>query len=62
MVAKTKVCPGCKGNNLTHLHDSAHGVAGTHIAGSERYECVDCDKVVFASEGRDLGFNFIYEA
>ena len=32
-------CPGCKKETLRHRHNEAHGISGTHMAGSERYEC-----------------------
>ena len=32
-------CPKCKKQTLKHLHNTAHGIPGTHMAGSERFEC-----------------------
>lgn len=37
-----------------HLHDAAHGIEGTHMTGSERYECAACRLVTRA---RDEGWN-----
>jgi hypothetical protein len=36
-------CSQCK--RITphrHIHDTAHGIAETHMTGTERYECVYC--------------------
>ena len=33
------ICPNCKSNDMKHEHDTAHGIAGTHITGSERFTC-----------------------
>ncbi len=35
------LCPKCKEDKLKHLHACAHGIEGTHMKGTERYEC-DC--------------------
>lgn len=32
-------CPKCEKDTLQHLHATAYGIPGTHMAGSERYEC-----------------------
>ena len=32
-------CPKCNKDTLQHMHNTAHGIEGTHMAGSERYEC-----------------------
>src|SRR5262245_3841170 len=45
----TKECFGC--GNVTahqHLHDCAHGIAETHIVGSERFVCELCGHVTQA--------------
>jgi len=34
-----KICPDCKKETLKHYHSLAHGLPGTHIAGSEHYKC-----------------------
>jgi uncharacterized protein with PIN domain len=51
-------CPKC-GGEMKHLHDSAHGIPETHMAGSERYECAKCDKKIYKVEGEKLGLKFI---
>jgi len=33
------------------MHSEAHGLAGTHMSGSERYECEVCGCSVFKTEG-----------
>jgi hypothetical protein len=43
-------CLGC--NTTTyhwHLHDTAHGIPETHMAGSERFQCKECKRTTFAS-------------
>ncbi len=32
-------CPQCGHDTLKHEHDCAHGLPGTHMAGSERFRC-----------------------
>lgn len=52
-------CPKCKQLvTLTHLHDTAHGVPGTHMKGTERYECPLCGWTVYRAEGEKLGLRF----
>jgi hypothetical protein len=31
-----------------HLHDTAHGVAGTHMEGTERFVCSECGCTTYA--------------
>ena len=49
-----------------HMHDAAHGIEGTHMAGSERFECSNCEhktyyytpgyeKFKFVLDGKDNG-------
>lgn len=43
-------CPTCKmENSFRHEHDTAHGIPGTHMEGSERYVCITCDLTVWPS-------------
>lgn len=44
-----KICPKCGEHFLKHIHNCAHGISGTHMAGSERFEC-ECGYSVFASD------------
>lgn len=52
-------CPKCQRKTETnHMHDAAHGIAGTHMDGSERYECVDCGYSMYKIEGENQGLKF----
>jgi hypothetical protein len=55
-------CLGC--NTTTyhwHLHDTAHGIPETHMAGSERFQCKECKLVTWAhSNDADL-FTFVLD-
>lgn len=42
-----------------HLHDIAHGLIGTHMAGSERFECHLCGHKTYASDPGAASFPFI---
>lgn len=57
------ICPICKGRDFRHMHDTAHGLPGTHMAGSERFECVDpnCGMQVRPVH-RLPGFTFVFDA
>lgn len=44
-----------------HLHDCPHGVAGTHLAGSERFECVACGRLTFAHSEAAHAFPFVLD-
>lgn len=54
-------CRQC--NDITehrHLHDTAHGVPGTHMAGSERFRCNECGCTTYAAD--NIGdFRFVYD-
>jgi len=53
-------CSKCETESeFRHLHNEAHGLAGTHMAGSERFECKSCGYSVYKVEGEKLGFKFI---
>ena len=53
-------CPDC-GDGLWHGHDEAHGLSGTHMGGSERYECRQCDKTWYKKDGEEIGLKFILD-
>ena len=56
------ICPNCNKEAIfKHLHDTAHGLGGTHMAGSERYVCTNCERSVYANQGAPLGFRFILD-
>jgi hypothetical protein len=52
-------CTSCEQTTThNHLHNAAHGIEGSHMAGSERFECQKCGKMTYS---HDLGadrFNF----
>lgn len=55
-------CPNCQRlTDATHMHDEAHGIAGTHMDGSERYECVECGYRMCKIEGEKQGLKFILD-
>ena len=58
----TKECFGC--GNVTahqHLHDCAHGIAETHIVGSERFVCELCGHVTRAGSDGAERFPFTFD-
>ena len=55
-------CPKCSQEvELDHKHNAAHGIEGTHMAGSERYECPSCDHHIHKIEGEALDLKFILD-
>lgn len=57
-----KTCPNCNTiQEFKHMHDEAHGIPETHMAGTERFVCEGCGHVIFADEGKKLGFNYILD-
>jgi len=58
------MCENCgEETDHKHLHNAAHGIAGTHMAGSERYECVVCGKAIYKKhlQARGLDLKFILD-
>jgi hypothetical protein len=56
-----QTCPKCKNQTLKHLHDSAYGIEGTHMAGTERFEC-DCGFSCWdAIDGEEFGLTFVLD-
>lgn len=53
--------PECCAMRMDHLHDTAHGISGTHMAGSERYWCAKCGRTIRAEEGKKLGLKFVLD-
>lgn len=52
-------CPQCKKNApMMHLHDTAHGVEGTHMAGTERYTCTACGHSLTRDEADARGLKY----
>lgn len=54
-------CPACKENKLRHMHDTAHGIYGTHISGTERFVCECGFNCSDALEGEKLGLFFVLD-
>ena len=54
-------CPKCKKDTLKHLHNEAHGLAGTHMDGSERYECECGFYVGNAEKGKEFNLKFFID-
>lgn len=51
---------GCQTRHR-HMHDCAHGLPETHMHGTERFVCAECDLPTFAwSEGSDR-FRFVLD-
>lgn len=38
------------------MHNTAHGIPETHMAGTERFECKKCGYAIYKEEGEKLGF------
>lgn len=55
-------CPacGCRGG-FRHMHETAHGIEGTHMAGSERFECEECDHSIHVHGKGAEQFKFILD-
>lgn len=54
-------CPKCGYTcEFRHMHDTAHGIEGTHMSGSERFECSQCRHNVFAGDDNPQ-FTFILD-
>ncbi len=54
-------CPKCSNDTLQHLHDCAHGLPMTHMAGSERFECECGFHAVDKDEAEKNGLEFIMD-
>ena len=53
------ICPKCKNDvEFNHLHDTAHGIEGTHMDGSERYVCSICGYSIYKYEGEKYGLTY----
>ncbi len=45
-------CETCQRKTIhNHLHNAAHGIPGTHMVGTERWECQDCGTATYANSG-----------
>ncbi len=54
-------CPKCKKETLKHLHNEAHGISGTYMSGSERYECECGFRVASPKEGDKYKLEFFID-
>lgn len=43
-----------------HIHDTVHGIPGTHMVGSERFTCNTCGTSTYASDN-DGQFDFVLD-
>jgi hypothetical protein len=60
MKAKCRFCD--KETEHDHLHDTAHGIADTHMAGSERFTCRVCERSTYADQCvGDYRFKFVLD-
>lgn len=61
-MSKQNKCPECGDyQQFRHLHDEAHGIPGTHMAGSERFVCLGCHKSFYACDADAVQFDFILD-
>ena len=44
-----------------HLHDTAHGIPETHMAGSERFQCRPCGRTTFSFDEGAEAFPFVLD-
>jgi predicted RNA-binding Zn-ribbon protein involved in translation (DUF1610 family) len=55
-------CPKCGNTDAPrHMHDEAHGLSGTHMAGSERFECRGCGHVLSREEAKAVGLKYVLD-
>jgi len=55
-------CPECGKKKLRHFHQEAHGLAGTHMSGSERYVCSECNFTLrTATEAAEYELDFFFD-
>lgn len=58
----TADCPHCeKKTEFNHVHNTAHGIPETHMAGSERFICKECKHPFYKHEGEKLGFRYVLD-
>ena len=55
-------CDRCEADTPhCHVHDTAYGIADTHMGGTERYLCTTCGNVIFRDEGERKGLEFVFD-
>ena len=58
----TKECVGCgKVTAHRHIHDCAHDIPKTHMAGTEKFVCELCEHVTRAGSGGAERFPFTFD-
>lgn len=61
-MSKLHQCPNCKEETkMRHLHDAAHGLQGTHIDGSERFECSSCNTTLTRHAAESIGLKYVID-
>ena len=55
-------CKKCeKETEHSHMHDSPYGLPGAHMSNTERYECQECGRGIYAYEGKEQGLEYYYD-
>ena len=55
-------CSSCgTETEFRHRHDKFNGDPGTHVVGTERFECQSCGKVFYAADGAPPPLKFILD-
>ena len=57
-------CPTCERETPhVHEHDCVHGIAETHLGGTERYRCSACGHMTFAHDAATAtrGMRFVLD-
>lgn len=61
-VRKIASCPECGVSTpMDHMHDTAHGIPGTHMDGSERYQCSVCSYHLTRDEADSRGLEYVLD-
>lgn len=55
-------CRNCnQDTEHSHMHDCAHGIPETHMAGTERFVCTSCGHVTHARDPYASDFIFVLD-
>lgn len=58
---KTLRCDYCERDTPhRHMHDCAHGIPETHMAGSERFECEHCGRTIDLADAQRRGIAHLF--
>jgi hypothetical protein len=61
-MTKMAFCKVCEvEREFSHRHDTAHGMPGTHMVGTERFQCLTCQTTFFAADGAPPPLKFILD-